>query len=184
VAKVLYALAKGIAEPNEILCLAFNRKAADEIGTRIRARLKAITHAESPIDRCIKERLQNLAERKIESRTFHSLGVKIIKATGNAHPLSVSQSRENKERIARAIDLCQERSPQFKSKWLRLQTWERVARPDEAKVKSLSEKEYNAYLRKVWSKAKRDAGIKTLGCRTPVNRLMRLPSLTGSTSME
>jgi DNA helicase-4 len=168
VAKVLYALAKGIAEPREILCLAFNRKAADEIGTRIKARMKAITRAESPIDRCIKERLGNLAETKIESRTFHSLGVKIIKATGNACPPGVSQSLENKERIARAIDLCQEQSPQFKSKWLRLQTWERVARPDEAKVKSLSEEEYNDYLRKVWSKAKRDAGIKTLGCRTPV----------------
>ena len=168
VAKVLYALAKGIAKPNEILCLAFNKKAAAEIGVRIKARLKAITQAESPIDRCIKERLRNLGEKKIESCTFHSLGVKIINAMGNNYPKVMSQSRENAERTSRAIDLCQERSPQFKSKWLRLQTLERVARPDEDKIKCLSAEEYDAYLRKVWSKAERQAGIRTLGCRTPV----------------
>lgn len=168
VAKVLYALAKGIAKPNEILCLAFNKKAADEIGVRIKARLEAITQAESPIDRCIKERLKNLGEIKIESCTFHSLGVRIIKATGNKYPTVMSQGGENAERISRAIDLCQERSPQFKNKWLRLQTVERVARPDEEKIQFQSAKEYDAYLRKVWSKAERQAGIRTLGCRTPV----------------
>ena len=166
VAKVLYALAKGIAEPDETLCLAFNKKAADEIGMRIKARLKAITQAESPIDASIKERLKSLGDIKIESRTFHSLGVKIINAMGKNSPRVMSQSRENAERIARAIDLCQVRFPEFKGKWLRLQVLER--RPDEKKAKHLSEEEYLAYLRKTWSNAARQSGIRTLGCRALV----------------
>jgi DNA helicase IV len=168
VAKVLYALAKGIAEPNEILCLAFNKKAAAEIGARIKERLKAMTQAESPIDCRIKERLKTLSNIQIESRTYHSLGVKIINATGNTYPKIMSKSAENAERIWQAIHLCQDRIPEFKNNWLRLQTLERVARPDEDKLKFASVAEYDAYLRKSWSKAERQAGIKTLGCIAPV----------------
>lgn len=163
VGKVLYALAKGIAKPNEILCLAFNKKAAEEIGKRIKKRLKAITDPESLIDVHIKEHLKTLGKIEIESRTFHSLGVKIIKATGNNYNPVLSKDTENADRVSRAIELCQEQSPQFKANWLLLQTVARFPRPDETQFHS--EKEYQDYLRKMWSKQARQGGIRTLGCR-------------------
>ena len=163
VGKVLYALANGIAKPNEILCLAFNKKAAEEIGKRIKVRLKAITGPESLIDVHIKKHLKNLGKIEIESRTFHSLGVKIIEATGNNYNPVLSTDTQSANRVSRAIELCQAQSTQFKTNWLLLQTVARFPRPDETQFHS--EKEYRDYLRDVWCQKKQQLdGIRTMGC--------------------
>jgi DNA helicase IV len=164
VGKVLYALAKGIAKPNEILCLAFNKKASEEIGKRIKERLKAITAPESLIDVAIKKQLETLGKIEIESRTFHSLGLKIVMATERNYNRVLSKNAENADRISRAIDLCQEQSQQFRRNWLLLQTVARFPQPDETQFHS--EMEYRDYLRDVWCQKKQQLdGIRTLGCR-------------------
>jgi DNA helicase-4 len=64
VAKIGYAILKGIVKPNEILALAFNSKAAEEVKERIEKRLSKYGDIKA-----------------IESRTFHSFGLKIIRET-------------------------------------------------------------------------------------------------------
>lgn len=168
VGKVAYALAKGIARPEDILCLAFNGKAAEEIGERLKIRLKAMTQVTCPIDPILKQRLVALLAdgTKIESRTFHSLGLKIIHDVEPSHA-QVSKDHESKRRLQRAIERCQ-RDPQFATRWLLLQTVLRFAQPPDERFRN--EKEYLEYLRGIWRqrkfgrKAKGDEGILSLGC--------------------
>jgi DNA helicase IV len=169
VGKVAYALAKGVARPDEVLCLAFNSKAAGEIGDRLRARLTAMTQAACPIDAAIKQRLAAFVDDglNIESRTFHSLGLRLIKEVEGSKPI-VSKEMENKRRLQRAIERCQ-RDPQFVASWLLLQTVLRFPRPADTRFRS--EKEYLEYLRGMWRQRKlgyrnndQGDGILTLGC--------------------
>ena len=62
VAKAGYALMKGYASPEEILLLAFNHDAADELQERVRTRLKPI----------------GLDANGIVARTFHKFGLDVI----------------------------------------------------------------------------------------------------------
>jgi DNA helicase IV len=64
VAKVAYALRKGLFDPNEVLALAFNKKAADELAPRLRERLKETPGVEL-----------------IRSETFHALSKRILEET-------------------------------------------------------------------------------------------------------
>ena len=104
VGKVAYALVKGIARPEEILCLAFNKKAAEEIGQRVTKRLTDMQNESCPIDPAIKRKLVELVSNgiQIESRTFHSLGLKIIRDVERNKTL-VSKEAENKQRVPGAI---------------------------------------------------------------------------------
>ncbi|WP_052080950.1 UvrD-helicase domain-containing protein [Pseudomonas sp. ML96] len=69
VAKAAYAIAMGIARPEEILLLAFNADAADELKDRLDLRL------------------QNLPDGdKVSTRTFHRFGLDVIGAATNAKP--------------------------------------------------------------------------------------------------
>ncbi|WP_334054361.1 UvrD-helicase domain-containing protein [Burkholderia cepacia] len=65
VGKVAYALVKGIVRPEEILCLAFNGKAAAEIVVRARARLRAMIADACPLDPAIKNRIKALVDSGI-----------------------------------------------------------------------------------------------------------------------
>ena len=70
VGKVGYALLTGLYKPEEILVLAFNKNAGDELTERINFRLKDI-----------------LAQfnTRVEALNFHKFGVRVIgKATGKA----------------------------------------------------------------------------------------------------
>jgi DNA helicase-4 len=84
VAKAGYAIKRGIVDPGEILMLAFNRAAADELNERVKARLD----------------IQEIDSAEIRCATFHSIGLEII---GNA--------TGKKPRLARFID--QNRDLQF-----------------------------------------------------------------------
>ena len=67
VAKVAYALAMGIVKPNEILMLAFNADAAEELQQRLDKRLTNLPDAD-----------------QIACRTFHGFGLSVIgEATGS-----------------------------------------------------------------------------------------------------
>lgn len=80
VGKVAYLLEEGLAKPEEILLLAFTRKAADEM----------------------RERLDRLRYRGVDVSTFHALGTKAIAHATGAKP-SVSKLAEDDHALARAL---------------------------------------------------------------------------------
>ncbi|WP_232440138.1 UvrD-helicase domain-containing protein [Burkholderia ubonensis] len=173
VGKVAYALVKGIVRPEEILCLAFNSKAAAEIARRTRARFRAMIADACPIDPAIKSRVRALVDSgvRIESRTFHSLGRTIIKQV-EGRSLRVSESAENTGRLKRAVERCK-KDPKFAADWLLLQSVARFPNPPEARFHS--EDEYLEYLRGMWRQRKLGYknkefadGILTMGCTKPV----------------
>ncbi|WP_342315745.1 UvrD-helicase domain-containing protein [Lysobacter sp. FW306-1B-D06B] len=166
VGKVAYLLAKGLAAPDEILCLAFNEKAAKEIGQRMVQRLTAMTAPECPIDADIKHRFAQWLSQgaTIESRTFHSLGLDVIRQHEGRRP-PVSKEQDNRQRLRRAIERCQ-RDPTFAGKWWLLQAVLRFPQPAESRFNS--EAEYLEYLRGIWQQRGQRDGILTLGCAKPV----------------
>lgn len=72
VAKAGYVIHEGLAAPEQILLLAFNRSAANEVGTRIAERLCGVPGVE-----------------RVRSNTFHAFGIDVIaKATGKKPALA------------------------------------------------------------------------------------------------
>ncbi|MFK3844752.1 UvrD-helicase domain-containing protein [Stenotrophomonas sp. NPDC078853] len=72
VAKTGYALHQGLATPEQILLLAFNKATAEEVGQRIAEQLKGVPQVE-----------------KVRSNTFHAFGTDVIaKATGKKPSLA------------------------------------------------------------------------------------------------
>lgn len=72
VAKTGYALHEGLATPEQILLLAFNRATADEVGERIGEQLRGVPDVD-----------------KVRSNTFHAFGIEVIaKATGKKPSLA------------------------------------------------------------------------------------------------
>ncbi|WP_172412562.1 UvrD-helicase domain-containing protein, partial [Raoultella ornithinolytica] len=86
VGKVAYVLEKGLYHPSEILVLAFNKSAADELKERIARQL-------------------NVDEDALESRvtTFHALGRGIIEET-EGRPPQLANWVEHPAGEARVID--------------------------------------------------------------------------------
>lgn len=72
VAKTGYVLQEGIATPDQILLLAFNRATADEVGERIEERLRNVPRVD-----------------QVKSKTFHAFGIEVIGlATGKKPSLA------------------------------------------------------------------------------------------------
>jgi DNA helicase-4 len=72
IAKTGYVLHENIARPDQILLLAFNKSAADELGERIRVRLADFPGIEA-----------------VTARNFHSFGLHVIaRATGRKPSLA------------------------------------------------------------------------------------------------
>lgn len=69
IGKVGYALIKGLAQPNEILVLAFNNHAAKELEERIKLRLADL-----------------LGDQEVKVKTFHALGMEVIAETTGKKP--------------------------------------------------------------------------------------------------
>lgn len=69
VAKTGYALHEGLATPEQILLLAFNRATAEEVGQRIAEQLKGVPQVE-----------------KVKSNTFHAFGIDVIAKTTGKKP--------------------------------------------------------------------------------------------------
>lgn len=105
VAKTGYVLHEGLAAPEQILLLAFNRATADEVGKRIATQL----HDVSDVD-------------KIRSNTFHAFGVEVIgKATGKRPSLAPWVSPDNPggdgREVASIIQALCSQDPAFKRDW-------------------------------------------------------------------
>lgn len=105
VAKTGYALHEGLAQPEQILLLAFNRATADEVGERIADRLKGVPNVE-----------------KVKSNTFHAFGIDVIaKATGKVPSLApwVDPGKPGADirEVAEIIQRLSGQDKKFKREW-------------------------------------------------------------------
>ena len=105
VAKTGYALHEGLAVPEQILLLAFNRATADEVGQRIAEQLKGVPQVE-----------------KVRSNTFHAFGIDVIgKATGKKPSLAPwvdpSNPGADVREVGEIIQMLSEQDKTFKRDW-------------------------------------------------------------------
>lgn len=100
VARAGYAIRRGIAQPPEILALAFNKKAAGELADRLASRLGE-------------------AGSGVASSTFHALGLRIIgEATGRKPSLPDDLASDNGiARLAGIVDELRDQDPTFRRDW-------------------------------------------------------------------
>ena len=103
VAKTGYLLRQNLAAPGQILLLAFNRDAADELGARVRDRLAEFEDIEA-----------------VTAQTFHTFGLAVIgKATGKKPSLAPWIETAGED-IAAIVDIAQSlagQDPAFKLDW-------------------------------------------------------------------
>ena len=103
IAKAGYAVAAGLFKPEQIVLLAFNRRAADELAKRV------------------KERLGTLIEgsERIKATTFHALGLEIIATATGKKPTVASWVGQERD-IPELVDIVQQLSTDnraFAGKW-------------------------------------------------------------------
>lgn len=105
VAKTGYALHEGLATPEQILLLAFNRATADELGERIAEQLRDVPDVD-----------------KVRSQTFHAFGIEVIgKATGKRPSLAPwvdpNKSGEDIRQVSDIIETLVAKDAKFKRDW-------------------------------------------------------------------
>ena len=166
VAKVAYLLARGIATPEEILCLAFNKAAAKEMQRRITTRLNHLVGCKEVLPEGARERLRALGQRKVTSKTFHSFGLRVLTQAEGRRPAPKRKRDDTDFKLA--LDGLM-RDPGFALQWWHLRLVLGHENLEDSQFKS--EADYHAYLRAV-SRGKLQAdGIKTLGTVKPVRSL-------------
>lgn len=105
VAKTGYALHAGLAKPEQILLLAFNKATAEEVGLRIAQQLKGVPRVD-----------------KVRSSTFHAFGIDVIgQATGKKPSLAPwvdpSNPGADVREVGDIIKALAERDKTFKRDW-------------------------------------------------------------------
>jgi len=103
VAKTGYVLHEGLAKPEQILLLAFNADAADELRQRVRERLKGIARVE-----------------QITVKTFHAFGRDVIAKVQGVKPAIapwVGSRRQENEMIVGIVNDLRSRDPTFGIEW-------------------------------------------------------------------
>ena len=105
VAKTGYAIHEGLAAPDQILLLAFNRSTANEVGERIETQLQGVPSVD-----------------KVRSNTFHAFGIEVIgKATGKKPSLAPWVDPSNPggdiREIGNIIETMCAQDPKFKGQW-------------------------------------------------------------------
>ena len=96
VAKAAYAIARGIAEPSEILMLAFNDQAAKELGERVASRLTG----PAP-----------------EAMTFHAFGLRVIGEAARHKPGVADLRDDGIGRLSQVVDQLRDSDPRFRWDW-------------------------------------------------------------------
>lgn len=100
VARAAYAVRRDLAQPAQILMLAFNKKAAGELSERVTARLGD-------------------AGGSVTASTFHALGLRIIgEATGRKPSVAEDVPKDNGlRRLSRIVDQLRDGDPAFRREW-------------------------------------------------------------------
>ena len=103
VAKTGYVLHQGLARPEQILLLAFNRDAVNELRQRVRERLKGIDGIE-----------------RVTVKTFHTFGRDVLAEKQGPKPAVarwVGSRRQENEMIVEIVDDLRVRDPAFGTDW-------------------------------------------------------------------
>ncbi len=105
VAKTGYVLHEGLATPEQILLLAFNRATANEVGQRITEQLRGVPDV-----------------GKVRSNTFHAFGIEVIgQATGKRPSLAPwvdpNKPGEDVRQVGNIIQTLSAQDPKFKRDW-------------------------------------------------------------------
>jgi len=104
VAKAAYAIARGIAEPGQIVMLAFNKEAAGELQVRAQ-------HAFARLGQ---------PQWQVQAATFHALGLQVIgQATGRKPhvPAWAIDAQAGVDKLAELVDTLKDRSQDFRTRW-------------------------------------------------------------------
>jgi DNA helicase IV len=104
IAKAAYAIHREFVAPEQVLLLAFNKSAADELQERA---AKAFERLEMP-------------DTKVEARTFHSLGRSIIgKATGRMPdvPEWAIEAEPGIQKLRELVDCLKDGTDEFRDSW-------------------------------------------------------------------
>ena len=103
VARAAYAIMRGFVRPADVLLLAFNRDAADELRARVAARLDVL----------------GLPSAGVTATTFHAFGLKVIgEATGRKpRPAAWLDNGQDVEVVCRIVDELRDSSPGFAYRW-------------------------------------------------------------------
>lgn len=104
VAKAIYAIHRGLVAPSEIIMLAFNKDAAQELQERGAQSLARL----------------GMAGVTINALTFHSLGLKIIGgATGKkpSIPKWATKTELGLEKLGVIVDTLKDKSDEYRTKW-------------------------------------------------------------------
>lgn len=125
IGKVGYALHKGMFKAHEIVALAFNKDASDELNQRVEERLKPI-----------------LGNTKVEAKTFHALGKSIITETAEnpGEFIDVVADGEYKFRLRRALEKCLP-DYEFQINWMTFLSLCKDPKPNDDSFESLEEYE-------------------------------------------
>lgn len=103
VAKAAYAIDRGFVEPNEVVMLAFNKDAAEELAERARQSF---------------ERLE--MNVTVRAKTFHRLGLAIIGYATKKKPRVPSwavKQKDSLQRLANIVDVLKDSSVAFRTRW-------------------------------------------------------------------
>lgn len=143
VAKAVYLIECGLAKPNEILVLAYNKNAQLEIDERLR-KLVGITPSYN---------------KAIEAKTFHGLGMDIIINIDGIKPTISELASAGKTRLAtlfqKIIMGLVSSNPTFAQQWINFLIVCKKPTPDLDKISSY--REYNDYLKELgayWKEAR------------------------------
>lgn len=166
VAKVAYLLASGIAAPEEILCLAFNKAAAGELARRVVTRLSVLRDTDVVLPDGVRERLNALGKRKVTSKTFHSFGLGVVVRVEGGRPRF--PPKKGARPFASALSRCLQ-DEAFARDWWQFHLVHQHEIPDEGAFKS--PKEYEEYLKQIRLRKLQSEGILTLGATRPVRSL-------------
>ncbi|MCD9126049.1 UvrD-helicase domain-containing protein [Luteimonas fraxinea] len=104
VAKAAYAIHRGIAKPERIVMMAFNKSAAEELKERAAKSFERLG-------------MQGVT---VEATTFHAMGLRIIgKATGEKPdiPEWAIDTGSGLSKLEDLVDLLKDRSPAFRTQW-------------------------------------------------------------------
>ena len=148
VAKIGYALVTRFCQPQQILALAFNRSAAQELDDRIAERLGDLFGE----------------DETITSRTFHRLGMDIIATVEGKQPDLAPWAGETRDNEGKVIDeiiqalAASDRT--FLEHWVKFQAV--CFRPNKELPRFETQQDYDAYLRQVGEERDGHRGIRTL----------------------
>jgi len=135
VAKAIYLVCSGLASPDEILILAYNKEAQVEVEKRLKALVGIVKEYHSPI----------------KAKTFHSFGFEILTETIADRPAISKFSTAGKQQQSRLFadlirDLYQ-KDPGFSASWREFLLVDKYSTPDVFDIKSLNQ--YQKYLKEM-----------------------------------